>query len=400
MGSGPKEPWVQSSGRASGGLRAGAAAVPLSIRYPTTVAGFAPWRSTAQSAAAPLMARATVLEVGAQRFTLVTLDTLLVTSEMQRAVQKGEAGPVWLVATHSHSSVGGYDARPVAQVAALSWYDAEVEAALVAAARSAVAQATAALEPARLEVGHSEVEGLTVPRSGDEVDRTLTVLRFSGTAPIAQWLIFSAHPTLAAPRAAQLDPDWPGRLAGLRERPVTLVLQGAGGNATVDRAAAATPSDFAARLLEHVGATPTQGAEAELAWAEVGLALPHPDGTRLAPRAALVGPVENALCLGQEKEAMVTLFRLGPTSLLFTSLEPSAVAGRTLAEAAQTDCVVGLANGYHGYLEPEGVTRAGLGESKLQYFSPGLASLLGQAAALAAEAAAQAPVTPGSTKPR
>ena len=382
-----RAPWVRSTGRASGPLLAGGAVVPLSIRFPTTVAGYAPPRPTATSAAAPLTARATVVQVGDALVSLVTLDTCFVTARMQRAVQEGQPGRVWLIATHTHTSVGGYDARPVAELAALGWYDAVEEAALVEAARTAVARARAALEPVRLEVGSAEVTGLTVSRTGDEVERTLTVVRFVGAAPVAQWLVFSAHPTLAAPRLEKLDPDWPSRLAELAGPQVTLVLQGAGGNATVDRDAAPTPEAFAARLFEHVKSTPTQPAAPLLAWAEVGFALPHPDGSRLVPR-PYTAPVENALCIGQEPEAMVTLLRLGSASLLFTSLEPSAAAGRALEEQAGVDRVVGLANGYHGYLEPEAVARADLGEARLQYFPPGFAQLVGQAAALARGAVA------------
>ncbi len=396
-----RAPWVRATGHDTGPMRAGAAAVPLSIHYPTTVAGYAPWRPTAERAAAPLMARASVVEVGTQRVTLVTLDTLLVTAKMQRAVQEGQKGPVWLIATHTHTSVGGYDSRPVAEVAALGWYDERIEADLVEAARSAVTKAVAALEPARLEIGQSEVQGLTVPRSGDEVEHTLTVVRFVGARPIAQWLIFSAHPTVATPQAALLDPDWPGRLAELTSEQVSLVLQGAGGNATVDRAFAATPAEFAAHLLEHVSVPQTQLVGVELAWAEVGLALPHPEGSRLVREAevglalpspessrlvgeALLGPIESALCWGQEREAMVAMLRLGPAAFLFTTVEPSAPAGRVLEGAARADRVIGLANGYHGYLEPEEAARAAQGESKRQYFPPSFVGVLGQAASLAA----------------
>lgn len=394
-----RAPWVRAAGRDEGALRAGAAAVALAPHFPVTVAGYPPLRPTATSSAAPLMARATVVEVGRSRVSLVELDTLLVTARMQRAVQEGQRGPVWLLAAHAHSSLGGYDHRPVAELAALGRYDELDEALLIDAARAALTQAHDALEPARLEVASLDVEGLNVPRSGDEVERRLTVVRFLGVAPVAQWVIFSAHPTLASPQAAQLDPDWPGRLAGPGTSPVTLVLQGAGGNASVDRSAATTPEAFAAKLLDQVVAAVGQPVTPRLEWAEVGLALPRPDGSRLAP-GPLARPMENLLCWGQEREAMVSLLRLGAVSFLFTTLEPSAVAGRGLKSLAEVDRVLGLANGYHGYLEPEAVAQASQGESKRQYFGPHLSELVGRAAALAKEAAAHAPLTAGPDTPR
>lgn len=402
-----RAPRVVRTAHGRGALRAGAASVPLTAELPSTVAGYPPLRAMATRLAAPLFARATVLEVGGERVSLVTLDTLLVTARMRAAVQEGHEGPVWLLASHSHSSVGGYDPRPVAQVAALGVYDAKAEAALVTAARAALAGAQAALGPAHLEVGRGAVEGLTVPRSGDEVDRRLTVVRFlagsteavetsgAGARVLAQWVVFSAHPTLAAREAAALDPDWPGRLGQLAVPPVTLVLQGAGGNASVNRSAAAQPQVFAERLTEHLAAAAPRPADSgALAWAEVELALPHPDGARLLP-GPLTRAAENALCFRQEHDARVAVLRLGPLSLLLTTVEPSAAAGLELERRAGVERVLGLANGYHGYLETPEAVRSRAGEARLQYFPADFALRLAEAAALAGQVASTSDVTGG-----
>jgi hypothetical protein len=382
-------PQVLTAGRGRGPLRAGAAVVALTPRYPVTVAGYPPLRPTARTAAAPLAARATALEVGGQLVAVVTLDALLVTARMQLEAQRGFPGRLWLVATHTHSGPGGHDARLAAEVAALGRFDEGDEAALVEAARAAADQARAALAPARLELAQQELPGLNVARSGAAVDRRLTALRFAGERPIAQWLLFSAHPTLVAPSQAELDPDWPGRLSALAEAqggPVTLVLQGAGGNASVDRAAASTPDAFAHLLLAAANAVrgaPVEGPVA-LGWAEVGFGLPHPDGSRLLG-GWLRTPVENALCAGAEHDALVAVLRLGPAALLFSTLEPSAEAGAILEQRARVGRAVGLANGYHGYLEPADVTRAVTGEGKRQLFGPEFMELVGDAAQLAGE---------------
>jgi hypothetical protein len=239
-------------------------------------------------------------------------------------------------------------------------------------------------------VVEGDLAGLAVPRSGASVDRRLTAVRFVGARPLAQWLILTGHPTLVDPGQAALDPDWPGRLAALAEAaqgPVTLVLQGAGGNASVDRAAADTPEAFAARvqaaLPPSVPAAP--GAETSLAWAEVAYGLPHPDGSRLAP-GWLRRPLENVLCAEAEREAVVAVLRLGAASLLFTSVEPTAEAGVALEARAGVGRSVGLASAYDGYLETGRSVEGGTGEARRQYFGPEFMSLVGEAAALAGRA--------------
>ncbi|MEW5743345.1 MAG: neutral/alkaline non-lysosomal ceramidase N-terminal domain-containing protein [Myxococcota bacterium] len=388
-------PALQSLGRAAGGLRVGAAAVEISPKYPATVAGYGPPRPTATSAAAPLFARATVLEVGGQPLALVVVDTLLVTQALRAAVQADAGMPVWLVATHTHSSLGGLDQRLAAELAALGSWDGEQVEAVVKAARTAVAEAKGRLAPARLEIASGESLGLSAPRSGGEVDAALTRVRFLAEGgAIAQWVVLSAHPALVPPGTTALDPDWPGRLAALEAAgggPVTLVLQGGSGNASVDRATATTPDAFARAVHERLStltaATPQDSTE--LAWAEVVLGLSRPDASRLAP-APFRAAVENVLCEDADRLVTVAALRLGPLTLLFTPAEPSAPAARVLIEQAGASRVVSLANGYAGYVEPEEVTRTGGGESNKQYFDAGFLTRLADAARLVGQAVAAA----------
>lgn len=374
-----------------GALRVGAAATPISPPYPVTVAGYGPFRTSARSTRLPLMARAVIIDVGGQNFAWVQLDALLVTQPMRRALQRAAAMPVWLTATHTHSSMGGYDTRLAAQVAALGRYAQADEGALTAAANSALAQAKAKLEPATLEVsGTLETRGLTVARSGDEADVRLTRLRFVGArGPLAQWLILSAHPTLVEPREEVLDPDWPGRLAAREELssgPVTLVLQGNGGNATVNRDEHPTPEDFAGAISEQLASLSAEPAVEPISmdWVEVRTRSPRPDASRLVP-AVLRPAVENVLCDDAESALTVSRLRLGPVSLVALPLEPSAAAGRALEEAGRATRVVSLTNGYVGYVEPEGVVQQQEGESRRQYFGPELLGRLSDAVKLAVQ---------------
>lgn len=369
-------------GRASGALKVGTAIVPVSLDFPATVAGYPPLRPTALAASTPIEARAMALEVEGQRVTLVQLDVLLVTARMQLAVAEGLNGRVWLTASHTHSSVGGYDRRLAAEFAALGPWSARDEARLVDAARRAALDAANRLGPAQLEVGEAHVADLVVPRSGHEVDDRMSVFRFTqqGTV-LGQWLILSAHPTLV--HGQTLDADWPQRLAA--RHPVTLVLQGAGGNASVNRDRATTPDAFAAavdELVAHVPTTPVPE-PVRLAWAEVGYGLPHPDGSTLSPMFHTA--VEGVLCDDSEHDAMVSALRLGPLTLLFTTLEPSARAGALLEEQAHANRVLSLTNGYHGYLEPNDSAANNLGETQRQYFGRTFATTVSAAARLAGE---------------
>lgn len=472
-------PAMHALGRAVGPLRVGAAAVDIAPRYPVTVGGYGPLRSSASSAAAPVRARAVVIEVSGERVALVELDVLLVTERLRVAIADGAGFPVWLVASHAHSSMGGYDPRLASQLVALGGYSADDERALVDAGRAALEKAKASLTPAAVAVD-SGTSAVAVARSGAGVDERLTRIRFvalgttavlqapavGGAQPVrapaavpgeetpgtgaelirtrastppalpladatatqlirtgapaavppgddaprtgastppaaprddaprllAQLIITAAHPTLVAQRTSQLDPDWPGRVAELAPGAVTLVLQGAAGNASPARDAASTPDAFAKLVASALDALPRSEPQAAtaLTWAEVTLPLPRPDASRLVP-GFLRAAAENVLCDGAERELTLTALRVGPASLLLVPVEPSAAAGRVLEEQAQLSRVVSLANGYAGYVDTDQAVRAGSGEASRQYFPAELLRQLADAARLAGAAARTTP---------
>lgn len=376
--------------RGQGHLQAGASKVELHPRYPTTAGGYGPLRSTVERAATPLFARALVLDVGGQRLGVVLLDALLIPPQLRDAIGEGQPFPTWVLATHTHSGPSGFDPRLASELAALGTFKAEDQQVLTTAAREALAQALAGLTPVRLEVGAGTAEGVSVARSGKEVDRRLTRLRFDGAqGPVAQLIIASAHPTLVPRRPEALHPDWPGLLAERLEKdrgPITFVLQGAGGNASVDRARLATPEAAAERLETLVRALPT-AAEPEVfdaAWTEVHVSLPRPDAKRVVP-AMFAAIAENALCDDAEDFAVLHGLRLGGTRLLLVPFEPSFAAGQVLEEQAHAARVVGLADGYAGYVETVEAARAGEGEARRQYFGEDLLTRLVEGARLAGQ---------------
>ncbi len=370
--------------KARGALVVGAAKVAVAVPAGVTVGGSPPLRSNSVGGD-PVHARATFLEVGGQPFAIVSLELLLVTQPLVAAIRDGSDVPTLVTATHTHASVGQYDRRLAAQVASLGTFDAAMERALVDAARDAIRQARAAKAPATLEVRSFSTEGFVRARSGDGADtRGLEVTFRAQTAPLARWVLLAAHPTLAPRHGTTLDTDWPGFVSTSSETdgPVTLVLQTAVGNAST--ANVDDEAGFAAAL----GGARSQGAlldgcaSPSLSLATVHLPLPHPDGSRLGPWP--VTPVaENALCAAAEQEAEVMMVRLGCLSLLALPVEPTWATAQALETLTGATRVLALSNGYLGYLEPVEVARAGLGETKRQWFGAELYERIAKASVVA-----------------
>ncbi len=365
--------------RAKGPLRVGAAAAQVVVPFPVTVGGYGPPRSTALDGE-PVFARATVIEVGSQRFGLVSLEVLLVTQPLVAAVRQGASFPIWVTATHTHSSAGQFDRRLASQLGALGTFDARVEAALIDAARQALSQAERELTPAVMTVSAFDVSSLVRARTGDSADPRRTQVRFEradGTT-IARWELLAAHPTLTARRTTHLDTDWPGALSAGADAGVTTVLSTSIGNASTQGAA----SDTAwAATIAGLTAITSARVEPALALSTVRVPLPHPDGSRLVPR-PLQPLVENVLCAATEMDIEVSMLRLGPVTLLAVPLEPTFGATQLMAKVADGALPVALTGGYVGYLEPAAVVTSGTGEAKRQWFGPSLFERVAAAAEL------------------
>ncbi|RKG69382.1 hypothetical protein D7W79_33035 [Corallococcus exercitus] len=394
-----RTPEVLSQVRGEGPLRAGAAKVALSPPFPVVVAGYPPPRPEASQAEQPLHARALVLEAGGARVGVVSLELLLVTPEITERVREraAKAGvkEVLVVATHTHSSFGGYDARWVAELSGTGHYQEASVNAAVAGASEALEKAAASMADVGLEVGGAADAGLVYSRSGgDAPDGQLTRVVFRGpTGPVAELLVFAAHATLIPRQRALVDPDYPGRLSTLREESgqgVSLLVQGSAGNASVAFSEGQGPEralGFARKLssLADTAAGVPEAGPVRLAFARVKTALPRPDASRLVP-AFTRAAGDNFLCGSSPREAEVDALALGPLELLSIPGEPTVGAGRALADLSGATHVLGLANGYVGYLDTPEQVRAGQGESRRQYFGPTLLERLGAAARVASGA--------------
>lgn len=366
-----KEAGVGYLARAQGPLTAGAGRAEFKLPWPVPVAvthGLT--RPYASAVRRPLGAKATVVGVGAQRLALIELDLLLVPTPIVQALRAGVDHPVFVVATHTHSGPGAFDERLLAELAALDDYRPEVAQAIVDAGRAALQQATAARGPAVLELSTGDLHDVIYGRTGPTADERLTILRFArpdGT-PFAEWWVLAAHPATVRD-TSQLDPDYPGHLDG-DPAVVRTILQGAAGNAS---AAAESPEGFFSRVDAVVQALKPSARADTVAFgvAQASLTLPRPTAPPQVPR-AFAPLVENVLCEAADQAAELWALHLGPASFLFVPFEPTHPSGLLLEAAARTSRVVSLANGYHGYVEPEAIARAGQGEATRQYFPPEL----------------------------
>ncbi len=386
-GSWPVEsPRLLVLGMAEGPLRAGAARVPIEPPFPIVIAGQRIPRPVAKSAREPLFARAVVVEVEAVRVGIVALDLLTVPARLSSAVRQQasalELDELWVVATHTHSSLGGYDDRELSEVAGTGSFRQDAFDAVVRAAVKALEASGREMKPARLRHAERPLE-LNAARSGIDVDRRLTRVSVESDAgPIAELVVFSAHPVLVGAKTDALSPDFPGLTAAALEEQggVALVLQGAAGNASVaDRPS--TPQPFAARLAKAVRQTELgpEAASALLAYARVEFSLPRPDASRLVPR-PFVAAAENLLCRSAPQRSQLSALQLGPVRLLGIPGEPTHAASGAIER--QNARIVSLVDDYIGYVDTAEAVKAHDAESMRQYFGPELLNRLADAAAV------------------
>ena len=86
------------------------------------------------------------------------------------------------------------------------------------------------------------------------------------------------------------------------------------------------------------------------------------------------------------REAEIAVIRLGKMVWMSAPVEASQQAGARLEAAAQADRLVGVANGYLGYLEAADVVAQAGGESRKQYYGAGMLDALEEAAKIAGDA--------------
>jgi len=388
----PAAPVLLRHFTAAGALRAGAARVVLDPPLPIVRAGYGPRKATATRTLDPLAVRAVVVASGGHAVALVLADVVLVPDALARDLERRLADlgldGVLFAGTHTHSSFGGFDARPLAQLAGTGRYRPEVAEVLAARAAAAVRAAHARLRPATLSVARDRLSGWAENRSRDgaPVDDALTVLRLDGPggAPVATVAVVAAHATQIPRTEPVLSAEYPGaamrRLEG--EGDVALLLQGAEGDARPPGMGAAAVEAAGRYVADHVAAAARAAAPVPptLGYAAVEVGLP-PAEPQMLRSFFLRRPAANLLWPFAPRATRVTVLSLGGVILLCVPGEPTAEAAARLAGPAPSQPdrivrVVGVAGGYVGYVEVPERVRAGAGEGRRAWLGPDLLDAL------------------------
>jgi neutral ceramidase len=359
-----------------GSLRAGAGKARIALGPRPVLAGY-PGKRRAVDASEPVYARAIALEVEGLRTLIASIDTLLIPGELEEEVLRRARLPpltcLLLAATHTHSGPGGTWENAIAGWAGAGPFDRSQRDAIAQAAADALSQAIGTLGPAELLVAREDwPQGPARARSDGEIDPQLVALRVrrpSG-ADVGTLIDYPMHPTTTPRSSGRLSADWPGRTAAALEGAPVLVVQGAGGNATWDReedvgAAVAREAERLLRLAEPVR-------HVQLFCQARLVALPPPQASPAVPF-LLRRAFANAVVLVRDPVVIETRIRVGPLSLVGVPGEPVGELGRRMSP----DVVVGLADGYAGYLETPERWSIGRGEAARTWFGPGLAQALG-----------------------
>jgi hypothetical protein len=220
---------------------AGAARVALTpVSHPVPLAGFGPHPVLASAAESDLHARAVSLRGSAEitsgvtRVVLVSVDMLIVTREVARAVRERTSDlpgtRVVVAATHTHNGIGGFWSGGLPEWASVGAYDAAETARVVSLVASAVREAVRREEPVTVAWVGTSCPAFVESRvaSIHTTDPELSVLALDGPrgAQIARLVFFAAHPTELYGTGV-LSPAWPGALSSELEAAggVTLLFQ-------------------------------------------------------------------------------------------------------------------------------------------------------------------------------
>ncbi len=361
--------FAERTGR--GPLRAGLGEADIAVAPGAPIAGYAGWRSWDGRVESTPRVRALALEMGGQRAVLAAVDTLLIPPGLEAEIFQRASLPAdacaLIAATHTHSGPGGAWDSALAGLLGAGRFDRAQRDRIADAAAAAIRQAFDRLAPAAgaawREPWHDPP---AQPRTGERIDPTLTVI---GLAPASDGafkpaaIFFAMHPTSQG-RTRALSADWPGATGAL-------TLQGAVGNATYSRALTTQQLGAAvASASRALVAKPFAGLIDSLTCSLRFAALPPPQAS-----AAIAWPLrraaENVFAFLDPRFAPQLTLKLGPLTLL-------GVPGEPTAALAQKDVqLVGLADGYVGYVESARAVQSGTGEAARTWFGPGLADSLG-----------------------
>jgi len=365
----------------AGGFVAGAATVDITPTRPVgaNLAGFGPERSCA-GLRDPLYARALVLSDGRVPLVIVTLDLIGLSLARIRRIRAllTERYPdgVLLVCTHNHQgpdTMGLWGRALLGSIPVRTGVDPAYLAQLERGVVEAVSKACTNAQPARLHLaaGIFDREGRWVHNERGPVrDPLLRVMHLTGLRgePIASLAQYACHPETLWEHNLQMSADFCAVCCKTMERSlggVGLYANGALGAMVTAALPHDSPRDARDRTVDELGIAIGRAA---VRLARRGLDDPITAARIRTDRSEVVlPPDENALyllmlALGVVEErdlknglvTEVSLFRIGPASLVGLPGEPAPALGLELLERipGQPKFLLGLANDELGYLLP------------------------------------------------
>ena len=392
----PEKPRLLRAFSVSGALKAGAAKVRLVPPLPIMRPAFRyPW-VTADHEQDPLEVRAIVLRSKGKTIALVLADLMVITDDLSRGLESQLADlhldGVLFVATHTHSSVSGFDAHVAAQVLGLGRFRPDVVKAILDRSEEAVRRAERALGRVHARTAEARIPGWAWNRStpGGAVDDALTVLALDGEAGerVATLAVVAAHPTLFPAALPALSADYPGVAMRLLEDGggVALLLQGAEGDAAAPGSGwqgIQGAGTFVAHRVTELARDATP-AEDRIGLTEVEVGLPSAD-VRKIPSFFLRRPISNALGGMLPRSARVGLLTIGDVALLTVAGEPTALAAGQMVAHLPAGALEGrkvrvtaLAQAYVSYIDTPERVRVGSGESHRAWYGPELLDAVSQ----------------------
>ncbi|HET7827114.1 MAG TPA: neutral/alkaline non-lysosomal ceramidase N-terminal domain-containing protein, partial [Anaeromyxobacter sp.] len=243
-------PRVVSAVVGAGPLRAGAAEAAFALPPGVPIGGFARRMYGSEGLRDAVGARAIVLATPGCKVVVASADVLLVPEAIEAAV-RGQVSDLdidglFVTATHTHAGPGGYWESSAGERIATGPYDPRIRDAIATVIAVAIRRANEALAPARAAVARGTAIDLVRSRSGGERDGRLTVLRVEreGGAPVAELVVFAAHPTILGGANRRISGDWPGRLVADGRRGTRVLVQGAIGDQSPAGPESVSPERF------------------------------------------------------------------------------------------------------------------------------------------------------------
>ncbi|WP_187261544.1 neutral/alkaline non-lysosomal ceramidase N-terminal domain-containing protein [Pontibacter beigongshangensis] len=308
---------------------------------------------------------------GSSQAYFVALDMLITPMAVSAALEKEYARlglkpeQVYLSATHTHTSFGGWGKKLMGRIMA-GRYKEQVVQATVQHIVASMALAQAGQLPARIGYGQvhaAELVGNRLTGDATALDTTLRYLKFEqkggGTALLCS---FSAHPTILPSRQPILSRDYPGALVDSLESVVDFAAFSAGAVASHRphtlhgdsfESTAALGNSLARKILNSLPNTGTSY-HSRLGYASVPLQLPEPQW-RSGDRHRF-GPGLFHTFFGNYP-AYLSSLQLGNVVLLGVPADYSGEFLKTLTAQAKSQgqelLVTGFNAGYIGYVTPD-----------------------------------------------